>query len=152
MERTAKTMNPQNKTDLAPPLRLDPQGLPLIPQPTPLKDDPLNWSKGRKWAVVIQAALLAFLGPFNSSLINPVLVPLSLYFKISVTEASYQTTTVIVAAGVAPLVWSPLSNKYGRRPVLLISDCHWYIRYYWIWCGSIMGWFAGCQGNLWNWS
>lgn len=39
---------------------------------------------------------------------------------ITVTEASYQTTLAIVMAGIAPLIWSPLANKYGRRPIYLL--------------------------------
>lgn len=41
--------------------------------------------------------------------------------NVSITEASYNTTLAIVLAGVAPLVWSPLANVYGRRPVYLFS-------------------------------
>jgi MFS family permease len=36
-------------------------------------------------------------------------------------EASYQTTTVIVVVGVSPLLWGPLANVYGRRPVYILS-------------------------------
>lgn len=38
---------------------------------------------------------------------------------ISVVEASYQTTVPIVFAGVLPLIWSPLANVYGRRPIFV---------------------------------
>lgn len=40
---------------------------------------------------------------------------------VSVTVASYSTTIAIVFAGVAPLIYAPISNFYGRRPVYLIS-------------------------------
>ena len=38
---------------------------------------------------------------------------------ISVVEASYQTTVPIALAGVSPLIWSPISNVYGRRPIFI---------------------------------
>lgn len=41
---------------------------------------------------------------------------------VTITEASYNTTLAIVLAGVAPLVWSPLANVYGRRPVYIFSS------------------------------
>ena len=41
---------------------------------------------------------------------------------ITITEASYNTTLAIVLAGVAPLIWSPLANVYGRRPVYIFSS------------------------------
>jgi MFS family permease len=61
------------------------------------------------------------LGPFNSAAINPALVPLAAHFHVTSVQASYQTTTVIVAVGICPLLWGPLSNVYGRRPVYLLS-------------------------------
>lgn len=41
---------------------------------------------------------------------------------VTITQASYNTTLAIVLAGVAPLVWSPLANVYGRRPVYIFSS------------------------------
>ncbi len=40
---------------------------------------------------------------------------------VTVTVASYSTTIAIVFAGVAPLIYAPLSNYYGRRPLYLIT-------------------------------
>jgi MFS family permease len=59
---------------------------------------------------LIQVSFLAFLGPFNSAVINPALIDLSKAFHITPQTASYQTTTVIAVAGVAPLFWVPLAN------------------------------------------
>jgi MFS family permease len=64
---------------------------------------------------------MALLGPFNSAVINPAILPLANYFHISKVEGSWQTTTCILAAGIAPLFWTPLANIYGRRPIYLMS-------------------------------
>ena len=116
------------------PIKRDPHGFPLRPQPTDdalgwFKDlfyctctnisDPLNWPAWLKLVVLIQVSFLAFLGPFCQAVINAALLPLSEDLGISVTEASYQTTVPIVFAGVFPLLWSPLSNIYGRRPIFI---------------------------------
>ena len=69
--------------------------------------------------VLIQVSFLAFLGPFTQAVINSAFVPLAKELHISVQEASYQTTVPIVFAGVAPLLWSPISNVYGRRPIFI---------------------------------
>jgi len=50
---------------------------------------------------------------------NSAFVPLAKSMHISVVEASYQTTVPIVFAGVAPLIWSPIANVYGRRPIFI---------------------------------
>jgi MFS family permease len=34
---------------------------------------------------------------------------------------NYTVAIFVVAIGVAPLVWSPLSGFYGRKPVYLMS-------------------------------
>jgi hypothetical protein len=88
------------------PLRLDKRGLPLVPQPTIHKDDPLvdcslindsiagannlqNWSPWLKIAVALQISWLAALGPLGSGVINPAFVPLSKAFGITPVQASY---------------------------------------------------------------
>ena len=42
-------------------------------------------------------------------------------FETSITRASYLTSLQIAILGFAPLFWKPISNRYGRRPVWLIS-------------------------------
>ena len=40
---------------------------------------------------------------------------------VTVKEASYSTTITSVFAGVVPLIYAPISNTYGRRPMYLIA-------------------------------
>ena len=46
-------------------------------------------------------------------------MPSAKALHISVQQASYQTTVPILFAGLAPLIWSPISNIYGRRPIFI---------------------------------
>ena len=88
------------------PLRLDKRGLPLVPQPTVHKDDPLvsrcfindsiadandlqNWSPWLKVAVALQISWLAGLGSFGPGVINPAFVQLGKAFGITPVQASY---------------------------------------------------------------
>lgn len=50
---------------------------------------------------------------------NPAYVPSAKALHISLQAASYQTTVPILFAGLAPIIWSPLSNIYGRRPIFI---------------------------------
>ncbi|KUJ22913.1 MFS general substrate transporter [Mollisia scopiformis] len=102
-------------------LRLDNNGLPLVPQPSRFKDDPLNWPSWLKWAVLIQVGFMAFLGPYNSALINPSLVLLSNAINVSSKTAAYTTTTSIILGGISPFIWTPLTNYHGRRPITLVA-------------------------------
>ena len=49
------------------------------------------------------------------------MVPLAKELHVSQVRASYQTTICIALNGVAPWLWVPLANKYGRRPIYLFT-------------------------------
>ncbi|EJD51127.1 MFS general substrate transporter [Auricularia subglabra TFB-10046 SS5] len=103
-------------------LKLDIHGLPLVPQPTDRADDPLNWPQWLKYLILLQVSLLALLGQFSSAAVNPAFVDLAHAFEITTVQASYQTTVAIALGGVGSLLWVPLANVYGRRPVYLFSS------------------------------
>jgi MFS family permease len=58
----------------------------------------------------------------GSAVVNPAFVPLAKSFKIPVVQASYELTAFIVFAGVGPLLITPFSNVYGRRPIYLLGN------------------------------
>ena len=58
------------------PLKLDPKGLPLIPQPSDSPNDPLNWSRRRKYAIVLLSAITAFFGSFQLAVATELLSPI----------------------------------------------------------------------------
>jgi len=72
-----------------------------------------------KIGCLLQVAILAALGGLNTAIINPAYKPMAEELNISVVRASYQTTIVIALNGIAPFIWLPLANVYGRRPMYL---------------------------------
>ena len=58
---------------------------------------------------------------FIAAGIIPAFGPISEALGCSVTRASYLTSLQIAVLGWAPLFWRPIANRYGRRPVWLIS-------------------------------
>lgn len=58
---------------------------------------------------------------FTAAAIIPVYEEIALDFSISIVRASYLTSLQILVLGWAPLFWKPLSQRYGRRPIWLIS-------------------------------
>ncbi|KAL4888669.1 major facilitator superfamily domain-containing protein [Aspergillus ambiguus] len=100
----------------------DSHGLPLVPQPSSHKDDPLNWHPAMKLLVTLQASWLALLGPMGSATPNPAFVLMADAFKMPVVEISYELTVFLVFAGLGPLIASPFGNGYGRRPVYLLGN------------------------------
>jgi hypothetical protein len=50
-------------------VRYDSAGIPLVPQPSPDPQDPLNWPFRRKLNVLVQISIASFLAFFSASLI-----------------------------------------------------------------------------------
>ncbi|KAJ7264475.1 MFS general substrate transporter [Mycena haematopus] len=103
-------------------VKLDHKGLPLIPQPSDDPEDPLNWSRTQKYIIVCISSLVAFLGTFALATSNPAYAQIGLALDVTAIQASYIGTVGIAAAGIGSFIWAPLSNVYGRRPVLILSQ------------------------------
>lgn len=117
-------------------VKLDKHGLPLEPQPSSQKNDPLvsrtnllqtkligkNWSPWLKFLVLMQVSFLAMLGPMGSAVANPAFVLIGKAFNVTVVQASYILMVYILFAGVGPLFTVPFANVYGRRPIYLLGN------------------------------
>ena len=101
-------------------LKLDHNGLPLIPQPSEDPLDPLNFPKWLKWTILIEVSALSLLSLLGASVITPTFGVLSKEFHKSLTETAYITSVFVLTIGLSSAFWNPLANVYGRRPVYLI--------------------------------
>jgi DHA1 family bicyclomycin/chloramphenicol resistance-like MFS transporter len=68
---------------------------------------------------VLLLALLLGLQPITTDLYLPALPALTQGFGASMVQAQLTLTALLLAFGTSQLVWGPLSDKWGRRPVLL---------------------------------
>ncbi|PRQ71468.1 Major facilitator superfamily domain-containing protein [Rhodotorula toruloides] len=93
----------------------------LIPLPSDDPHDPYNWSSWIKHVLLVQVAFHAMMGPFSAAAVIPSFETFVEDFGVSITQASYLVSVPIVFLGFFPLLWAPISNRIGRRPVLLIS-------------------------------
>ena len=57
----------------------------------------------------------------TSSIFLPSIPEMSVDLNTSATVLNYTVAIFLVTIGTAPLIWSPLSGFYGRKPVYLIS-------------------------------
>ncbi|KAK1532883.1 major facilitator superfamily transporter [Colletotrichum costaricense] len=95
-----------------------------FPQPSEDPADPLNWAQWRKFALLLTVSLYSFAGNFTSSGIAPAL---QLWFKAFPTDVrpfsdlTYFIAVNILFLGASNIWWVPLSNIFGRRPVLLAA-------------------------------
>src|SRR5690606_29317758 len=69
--------------------------------------------------VVLVLTLLLGIQPVTTDLYLPALPTLTQGFGGSVAQAQFTLTALLLAFGVSQLVWGPLSDRFGRRPILI---------------------------------
>ncbi|KAF7947875.1 hypothetical protein EAE96_008952 [Botrytis aclada] len=95
--------------------------LDLDPLPGPSEADPYNWKNSKKVTNLVLVALHACMSTFTAAAIIPAYESIAEELGVSLQQASYLTSLQIAILGGAPLIWKPLSNTFGRRPLFLIS-------------------------------
>jgi len=72
------------------------------------------------WVVVILSTLLG-IQPVTTDLYLPALPALADSFAAPMAQAQYTLSALLLAFGCSQLLWGPLSDRFGRRPILLIG-------------------------------
>ena len=70
---------------------------------------------------VLILSMLLGLQPITTDLYLPALPALTEGFGAAMSQAQLTLTALLLAFGVSQLIWGPLSDRFGRRPVLLIG-------------------------------
>lgn len=71
--------------------------------------------------VVVMLSLLLGLQPITTDLYLPALPALTAGFGAPMSQAQLTLTALLLAFGVSQLVWGSLSDRFGRKPILLIG-------------------------------
>ncbi len=71
--------------------------------------------------VVVILAMLLGIQPVTTDLYLPALPALTASFSAPMPLAQQTLSALLLAFGVSQLVWGPLSDRFGRRPILLIG-------------------------------
>ena len=69
--------------------------------------------------VVLILAMLLGIQPVTTDLYLPALPALTEGFGASMTQAQFTLSALLLAFGTSQLIWGPLSDRFGRRPILL---------------------------------
>lgn len=69
--------------------------------------------------IVLVLSLLLGLQPITTDLYLPALPALTAGFGATLPQAQLTLTALLLAFGLSQLVWGPLSDRFGRRPILL---------------------------------
>ncbi|KAF8857618.1 MFS general substrate transporter [Acephala macrosclerotiorum] len=102
----------------------------LVPTPSDDPNDPLNWSQPFKWYMAIVICLAMFMCNFLAAGPTIAMVQTAQEFfpnwkqitlVSAISKTAYFFTTTALLQGTGNLIWMPLVNKYGRRPIYLTS-------------------------------
>ncbi|RDW70558.1 putative MFS multidrug transporter [Aspergillus mulundensis] len=95
--------------------------LELDPVPSMDPADPYNWPLWKKATNLALVAFHACMGTFTAAAIIPAYEEIAEAVDVSIQRVSYLTSLQIAILGAAPLLWKPLSHRFGRRPIFLMS-------------------------------
>ena len=70
---------------------------------------------------VLVLSLLLGLQPVTTDLYLPALPSITQGFGASMPQAQLTLTALLLAFGISQMVWGPLSDRFGRRPILLVG-------------------------------
>ena len=71
--------------------------------------------------VILILSLTLGVQPITTDLYLPALPALTEGFGAAVSQAQLTLTALLMAFGVSQLIWGPLSDRFGRRPILLVG-------------------------------
>ena len=83
--------------------------------------NPRNMSKGRKWVVVAIVSAGSTCVTCTSSMYTLTYGQITQEFHISRVVATLGLSLFVMGLGIGPMVLSPLSEFYGRRPIYVFS-------------------------------
>ncbi|KAF2773020.1 MFS general substrate transporter [Teratosphaeria nubilosa] len=94
-------------------------GIILVPQPSDDPDQPLNWSFLKKHLALAVLILETFFAKSTATFIGPAALTLAKDFHVTPIQATYIASATAIVPAIAPLIWIPLSQRLGRRPIML---------------------------------
>ena len=114
-------------------------GQALFPVPSNDLNDPLLWSKLKKWSILVTCCCYSFISVFVLEGPSPYIELFSDVFEIEASTAANLISYANLAAGFGSYIWVfkptlyirrsrsnkikvPLYMKFGRRPVMLLSQ------------------------------
>ncbi|KAI9875243.1 MAG: hypothetical protein M1830_008712 [Pleopsidium flavum] len=86
-------------------------------------ENPKNWTMRNKWAATIVVSSFTFISPVSSSMVAPALTAIAKEFHMTnQVEIQLTLSIFVLAYAIGPLILGPLSEIYGRVPVLQLSN------------------------------
>ncbi|KIY70945.1 MFS general substrate transporter [Cylindrobasidium torrendii FP15055 ss-10] len=83
--------------------------------------NPQNWSNLRRWGLTVIAGILVLNATFASSAPSGIVTNILEEFHMEPIVATLMISLFVAGYCVGPLLWGPLSEEFGRRPLFIVS-------------------------------
>ncbi|KAH8652629.1 major facilitator superfamily domain-containing protein [Tricladium varicosporioides] len=84
---------------------------------------PKDWPCTKKWTATLILSAFAFLQPLAETMLAPVEAQISRDLRISrAYDWLLINSLILIGVGLSPLLLAPLSEVYGRKPILVIGS------------------------------
>ena len=84
-------------------------------------ENPLNWPMWIKWVYTILFSFSVISAAYGSSCLSGGLFTINDKYGVSTEVSTLTVSLMVLGFCVGPLLWAPLSEQIGRRPVYIIS-------------------------------
>ncbi|EMD59911.1 hypothetical protein GGP41_008963 [Bipolaris sorokiniana] len=78
------------------------------------------YTSKEKWIIVGMVALAGFYSPLPANIYFPAIPTLARAFGKTVDDLNQTVTVYLVFQGISPMLWGPISDRFGRRLVYLV--------------------------------
>ena len=84
--------------------------------------NPGDVKKNQRLKIVFAASISAFLGPISTTVYTPSIPTIGHDFNVTDSEVMSTASIYLMISGLMPLIWGPISDKFGRRISLLSAS------------------------------
>lgn len=115
-------------------------------------EHPHNWALSKKFVQCAVIGFNTFCIAFGSAVFSAAVLPLAAIYHVHYVVTTLAITLYVLGFATGPVVWAPLSELYGRRPVLILSSFAFCCFNFAVACSDrlesilICRFFAGCLG------
>lgn len=78
------------------------------------------FTRKEKWLLVGMVGVAGLFSPLPANIYFPAIPTLSVVFGRPVEDINLTVTVYLAMQGCSPMLWGPLSDRYGRRPLFLL--------------------------------
>ncbi|KAK7751890.1 multidrug transporter [Diatrype stigma] len=110
-------------TNIAGPIENPPASGTVLSHPalSPAAQTPFSvFTRKEKWLLVGMVGVAGLFSPLPANIYFPAIPTLSVVFGRSVEDLNLTVTVYLAIQGCSPMLWGPLSDRYGRRPLFLL--------------------------------